>query len=263
MSKELGVIQVFPYLIVVFAIASFIYLPPLASFLLFFAFYIVYLFICPNLSYQSQYFEPGTLSLLRANILVMNLLAWLLSLMVYRSKINSFIDKRIILEQNLKIKDLAIRDSLTGLFNHEHLYKRLCEEIDRAERLNHTFSLIMIDIDDFRFINDHYGHQTGNKIIAQLARLLVDTCRSPDIIGRYGGEEFMIIMPDTPVQSAVNLAERIRQAVQTTQFEKGVKISLSGGLCQYQHESAEELIKKVDDQLYKAKASGKNKFEQA
>jgi diguanylate cyclase (GGDEF)-like protein len=260
---ELGAIRIFVYLIAVFAIAAFINIRPLAGFILFFSVYICFFYLLSDLFSAEPYAQFNALTFVRANALAMNAVAWVLSVTVYNLRVTAFIDKAIILEQNAKLKDLAMRDSMTMLLNHEYIYKRLGEEIQRADRLEHTFSVIMIDIDDFKSVNDSYGHQTGDKIIFQVARLLVNTCRGTDIVGRYGGEEFMIIMPDTPLQNAVNLTDRIRKAVENTQFEKGIKISLSGGLCEYQGESAEELIRKVDQQLYKAKAEGKNKFEQA
>ncbi len=246
------------YIIIVFAIAAFIYMQPLESLIMYF---LVYLFFCLSL----PYYQPNIhiVRILTVNAFMMNIVAWIFNRMVFRMRVNSFIDKKIILEKNFQLQDLAIRDSMTMLFNYKHIYERLREEIDKAKRIGYPLSVIMMDIDDFKHFNDQYGHPVGDNIIIKIAQILVNTCRTTDIIGRYGGEEFMIIMPGTALKDAAFLAERIRVAVETTEFGNGIGITLSGGIRELRGDSAEELIKSVDQQLYQAKSKGKNRFQMA
>jgi len=246
-----------PYIIAVFAIAAFFYLSPLATFVLFFASYLIFFFLLPQ--YQV---DPKVVEILQVNAFVLNLTAWILSRMVFRMKLVSFIDKIAIEEKNRELKYLVIRDSMTSLLNHENIFIRLNEEIVRAKRIQYALALMMIDIDEFKEINDQYGHQAGDDVIVKVAQILVDTCRETDIIGRYGGDEFIIIMPNTTLQDAGVLAERLREKVEALEFSKGMRINVSGGISELgNHEYAEELIKSVDAQLYKAKANGRNRFE--
>ncbi|NLI14275.1 GGDEF domain-containing protein [Pelotomaculum propionicicum] len=244
------------YIIVVFAIAAFIYMQPVESLIMYFLAYLVFCFVLP-------YYQTNTyiVTILTVNALIMNIIAWVLSRMVFRLRVKSFIDKKIILEQNLQLKDLSIRDSMTMLLNYKHIFEKLSEEIGRAKRIEYPLSIIMMDIDDFKYINDNYGHLTGDNIIIKVAQILGNTCRITDIIGRYGGEEFIIIMPGAALKDAAFLAERIRMTINTAEFEKGINITVSGGIREWQGDSAEELIKRVDQQLYIAKSKGKNRFE--
>ncbi len=244
------------YIIIVFAIAAFIYMQPLESLIMYFLVYWVFYLALP-------YYQLNThiRTILTVNALMMNIIAWILSRMVFRMRVNSFIDKKIILKKNIQLKDLSIRDSMTMLLNYKHIYEKLDEEVERAKRIGYPLSIIMMDIDDFKCINDNHGHLAGDSIIIKVAKILVDTCRTTDSVGRYGGEEFIIIMPGTALKDAVFLAERIRVAVETAEFEKGVSITVSGGIRELQDDTAEELIKKADQQLYAAKSKGKNRFE--
>lgn len=244
------------YIIVVFAIAAFIYMQPLESFIMYF---LVYLVFCLSLPYYQT--NPHAVKILTINAFMMNIIAWIFNRMVSRMKVNSFIDKKIILEKNIQLQDLAIRDSMTMLLNYKHIYERLREEIEKAKRIGYPLSIIMMDIDDFKHFNDQYGHLVGDSIIIKIAQILVNTCRATDIIGRYGGEEFIIIMPGTALKDAAILAERIRVAVETAEFDNETGITVSGGISALQGDSAEELIKSVDQQLYIAKSKGKNRFE--
>lgn len=243
------------YIIVVFAIAAFIYMRPLESFIMYF---LVYLFFCFLLPYYQT--NINAVRILTVNAFMMNIIAWIFNRMVFRMRVNSFIDKKIIMKKNLQLQDLAVRDSMTMLFNYKYIYRRLREEIDKAKRIGYPLSVIMMDIDDFKHFNDEYGHLVGDGIIIKVAQILLNTCRATDIIGRYGGEEFLIIMPGTTLKDAAFLAERIRVAVETAEFENGTGITLSGGIREMKGDSAKELIKSVDQQLYKAKSKGKNRF---
>jgi len=198
---------------------------------------------------------------LRVNALVFNLTALLVSRMVYRDKIIYFIEKKLIEEKNITLEELAVRDSMTGLFNHETLFFKLGKEIEAVRNRNGTISVAMIDIDLFKSLNDQFGHQAGDEIIIKIAQILQDTCRAKDIIGRYGGEEFLIISPDTDISGIYRLSERIREKINATVFYNNIHITVSTGISEYQDQNAEKLIKEADDNMYAAKRKGRNRVE--
>ncbi|HHL39918.1 MAG TPA: diguanylate cyclase [Deltaproteobacteria bacterium] len=174
-----------------------------------------------------------------------------------------------VFEEKEHLRLLAITDQLTTLYNHTFFYKRLDEEFDRAERYGTSFSLIMTDIDDFKQINDKYGHRTGDLVLKRIAMLLKDNIRKTDIIARYGGEEFAVILPHTDLQGAMDEAERLRAVVDESSragllpnhIEEHVTISL--GIGSYPTEgvvmdNGDDLVNMADKALYEAKRSGKN-----
>jgi diguanylate cyclase (GGDEF)-like protein len=165
-----------------------------------------------------------------------------------------------------RITSLAITDNLTGLFNHRYFHEQMYLEIMRALRYKHPLSLIMFDIDSFKTYNDRFGHLEGDRILKEVAALIKKNVRRIDIVSRYGGEEFMVILSDTEVKHARFVAEKIRKLVQEkmTLFDKEtnevVKVTISGGVAGYKKgQSKDGLISHVDRALYKAKAEGKNK----
>lgn len=253
-QKEFQSIHI--YIIAVFAIAAFFHLYPLESILLFFSAYLVFFYALP---YHQTHIE--ILTILRINGFVMNFIAWIFSRMVFRMRIISFLDKKEIMEKVLLLNDMAIRDSMTSLLNHGNVYRKLSEEIEKAKHMAYPLSIIMMDIDNFKFVNDNYGHLVGDSIIIQVAQTLVNTCRATDIVGRYGGEEFIVILPKTPLSEAVLLAEQIRSTIQSSKFKNDIEITISGGISEYDNNTAEDLIKSADLLLLKAKANGKNRFE--
>ncbi|MBI9097216.1 MAG: diguanylate cyclase [Spirochaetaceae bacterium] len=161
------------------------------------------------------------------------------------------------------LEKMTITDSLTGAYNHRYLFQRLGEIISNAARQKHEFSVLLLDIDRFKSINDTYGHPMGDEVLRILSQQFMTECREYDIFGRYGGEEFMLIMPDTQLEEALILSDRMRMEFFSTVFpgmEVDQRISFSGGLIQWSGESSQELLKKVDELLYSAKNSGRNKI---
>jgi diguanylate cyclase (GGDEF)-like protein len=163
-------------------------------------------------------------------------------------------------------KRLSITDGLTGLYNSRYFYRQLDLEIARTNRYGGIFSLILFDIDNFKQLNDTYGHQAGDDVLHELARILKSASRETDIVVRYGGEEFIIILPNTPVEDTVHLADRIRAMVENNVFlplhERGLRITLSGGIAAYPMTAsdAKSLLNAADAALYSAKSAGKNKI---
>jgi diguanylate cyclase (GGDEF)-like protein len=162
-----------------------------------------------------------------------------------------------------------ISDPLTGIFNRRFLERRLSEEITRALRHDLPLSILLIDIDHFKLVNDRYGHRAGDLVLTSFAKLLENQLREPDILARYGGEEFMVIAPHTPHQNAVELAERLRMHVESNNF--GLTISenqtleirltccIGVGSLSKELDSVEKLFQSVDENLYRAKYAGRNR----
>ena len=155
------------------------------------------------------------------------------------------------------------RDSLTGLQNHINIKISLEREIAQAERRSAPLSFVMIDIDDFKLVNDTYGHPVGDQVIKSLARLLSQRVRKGDIAGRYGGEEFALILPDTVPEEAFRLVESLREQFEKIKYstEKGeFSSTFSAGIASCPpYEIMEGLITDADAALYKAKRTGRNK----
>lgn len=162
-------------------------------------------------------------------------------------------------------EEKAARDELTGLYNRRQLQHELDHAKVRADRHGKTFSLCLIDVDHFKEINDNNGHLAGDTILREFSRLARESVREADILGRYGGDEFLQILPDTDVKGAVMHAERLRVYAHFLDFERILqqkKISLSIGVAQYRHgESINDLISRADSALYQAKQQGRNRVE--
>lgn len=163
-----------------------------------------------------------------------------------------------------RLQHLATHDPLTGLYNRNVLEKRLNEEADRAARYKHLLSLLMIDLDDFKLINDTYGHRAGDIVLSNFAKLLEKSFRKTDYVARYGGEEFVIILPETPQVKAEELAERLRQQVSKKPFliekDTQINITVSIGIATFpeQAKSSEGLLDLADLNMYEAKKAGRN-----
>jgi diguanylate cyclase (GGDEF)-like protein len=160
---------------------------------------------------------------------------------------------------------IAITDGLTRLYNHRFFQELFEKEYKRSDRYNTVFSLIMLDIDYFKKINDTYGHLCGDEILKGLAKLIRGCLRSMDVVARYGGEEFAILLPETGGPDAVQTAERIRWTVEQHSFmgaENGLRMTVSQGVATYPSPDVHErfdIIAKADAALYEAKAAGRNR----
>lgn len=164
-----------------------------------------------------------------------------------------------------KTEELTIIDELTGVKNYRYFVEKIKEEKRRTVRYDQALSLIMIDIDWFKKFNDNYGHEVGNQVLVGLTDVIKLYIRDVDILCRYGGEEFIIILPQTPEREAHRIAERIRMEVEKAEFGGGngipaLKVTISVGISSYpeNRRSEDELINAVDQALYRAKGSGKN-----
>jgi len=164
--------------------------------------------------------------------------------------------------ENATLYKLAVSDDLTGLFIYRYFKSRLAEEIERAKRYKNALSLIILDIDYFKKVNDTYGHLAGNKVLQKLAGIIEENIRLSDIACRQGGEEFAIILPNTNLAGAKILAERLRSTVEKEKINYNgnlINFTISVG-CNFYEEnlSEEDFIKQTDELLYKAKNQGRN-----
>ncbi|HTA77416.1 MAG TPA: diguanylate cyclase [bacterium] len=164
-----------------------------------------------------------------------------------------------------RTRQIAITDRLTGLYNFGYFLDRLKEEKMRAERYHRLLSLIIFDIDHFKKYNDANGHPAGNEVLKKIAQILKAEAREVDIVARYGGEEMVVILPETGRRRAAELAERIREKIASTVFEKMdsqplKKVTVSAGVATYPVDAANEesLTKRADASLYEAKSKGRN-----
>ena len=158
----------------------------------------------------------------------------------------------------------AVTDPLSGLFNRRHFHERLEEELDRARRHQTSVSLLMVDIDNFKRINDRFGHPAGDLVIRGVGDILKRSVRRFDLCTRFGGEEFAIVMPGSGAESAASVAERIRERIEAFQPPDSeladLHVTASIGMAVSQGASARELIARADQALYQAKQSGKNRL---
>ncbi|AGF76781.1 PAS domain S-box/diguanylate cyclase (GGDEF) domain-containing protein [Desulfocapsa sulfexigens DSM 10523] len=159
---------------------------------------------------------------------------------------------------------LSTHDPLTGLFNRRMLEKRVIEEIDRAERYNHTLSIFMVDLDHFKTVNDTYGHLSGDIVLRHLAKILAVSIRKTDYVARYGGEEFIVVLPETPLTEAHELAERLCKEIRRYPIPlkdgQTIKVTASIGVACFpeHHKSWEGIIGAADSAMYAAKQAGRN-----
>lgn len=164
-----------------------------------------------------------------------------------------------------KTRELSVRDELTGLYNRRHFLHVLQLEWKRASRFHHPLSLLMLDVDHFKKYNDTYGHKEGDRVLKQMGHLLVKTLREVDTLARFGGEEFVVVLPDTDRNGALAVGEKLRRIVEAEQFtltdQNPIPVTMSVGVANYPDDviMLEDLIDHADMALYDAKDQGRNR----
>ena len=190
----------------------------------------------------------------REKMRLLSVFASFASMAIYNAKIHN------------RTKILAITDGLTGLYNHRYFRQIFSQEMRRAKRYQKRFAILMIDVDDFKKFNDKYGHPTGDLILVEIAKIISRRLRNVDFAFRYGGEEFIVLLPEAGLDSAILAAERLRESieretVEALQGETSEGVTVSIGVACYPEDGSDrgKLFKIVDELLYRAKLFGKNK----
>ena len=151
-------------------------------------------------------------------------------------------------------------DDLTRIHDLENLIEILNVQMEDAKKSGHKLAIALIDIDNLKMIHDQYGYVAGDMVLCEVAGVLKGSIRKGDVVGRYGGEEFMLILPHTNLRQAFELSERIRNCIENNRFSNGIRLTISGAVKQYTGESLAELVHDVDQNLYKAKKLGRNRI---
>ncbi|MEK5215998.1 GGDEF domain-containing protein [Psychrobacillus sp. FSL H8-0487] len=163
----------------------------------------------------------------------------------------------------LKVEELTITDSLTGIYNRRYLELFMEKSIPIYKKMNGSLVFMMLDIDNFKKVNDNYGHQGGDEALRHTSGIIGNNLRNSDVFVRFGGEEFAVILPNTDVTEGLIIAERIREAVEKSEFfykNERIHFTISVGVSFFNGDTAEEFIKKSDNALYKAKENGRNQI---
>jgi diguanylate cyclase (GGDEF)-like protein len=170
------------------------------------------------------------------------------------------------IHQYKTIEKLSFTDSMTGVYNYRYFYKRLAEEMNRAARFGREVSLVIFDMDKFKQFNDEFGHQTGDMVLRKVSNLISRTVRSIDVVCRYGGEEFCIIMPDTGIENCKIFIERLRREISDIIFDSeplskidGITVSVGGAVFPLHSDTPDRLIYCADMALLRAKSLGRNR----
>ncbi len=166
-----------------------------------------------------------------------------------------------VMEQQKKLQQLAITDSLTGLYNKGYLAEIGQQMLSGAERQRHPLSLIVMDLDYFKQVNDTYGHSSGDHILSSIGKLMKDSCRGEDLAGRFGGEEFVLVLPRCSLSNARDKAEQLRTSIQALNTDNIPVTASFGVTCTVKDQTASfaDLFKQADEAMYKAKAEGRNR----
>lgn len=158
-----------------------------------------------------------------------------------------------------ELRFLSVTDTLTNVYNRRYFVQKLEEEIERAKRADSKFSLIMLDIDRFKSINDRFGHNTGDLVLKRMAETIKNRIRRIDTLARWGGEEFVILLPETTVNKAAVLAEELRESLSQMDIPGVGRVTASFGVAGYcPGDTVDTLVKRADELMYEAKAAGRN-----
>ncbi|HKR64042.1 MAG TPA: diguanylate cyclase [Thermoanaerobaculia bacterium] len=172
-----------------------------------------------------------------------------------------------LVEMARKLEELSTRDGLTGVFNRRHFGATLEKVFHHSTRYHRPLSVVLVDVDQFKNINDSFGHQVGDEVLAEVARRFARSARSSDTVARYGGEEFVVLLPETPLADAVSFAEKLRSAIASAPVRVPggeLPVTVSVGAASLAHTgfaSPAEMIQAADQALYRAKRNGRNRVE--
>ncbi len=243
------------YLIFAMGISLFIYLNPLRHGILLGISLAVFLFFLPR--FQDI---PAQNAVTGSNAAISIFLSWLFGRVSLALMISNFRAKRALEIQNRRLVRMVRHDQMTDLLTHEASFETLSSEIEQALENEKPLALFLFDVDDFKQINEGFGHLSGDKVLIEVAKTIKQVVRPADQAGRYGGDEFLIIMPATTLGEAKPLVTELSDAIHRLDLLPGRKVTLSGGLVELRGESTIELIDHADKLLFQAKAQGKDQF---
>ena len=172
----------------------------------------------------------------------------------------------VVVTRTQELLRLSTRDPLTGLYNRAYLHERVAIEVSRARRTGQPLAIAMIDVDHFKSFNDMHGHAAGDQILNTIAEVLRRAFRTTDVVSRYGGEEFVVAMPDTDIAAATHKLERVRESIETTPTRtsggKAVSVTISAGVAGFPNDGTDEehLLAVADERLFAAKDAGRNRI---
>lgn len=182
---------------------------------------------------------------------------------VINNRLISDLNENVAERENLvrEFKRMASIDALTGIYNRMKLEPILTAEVLRSKRYGRKLSVLLIDIDHFKLVNDKYGHNIGDSVLRDVAAVLKDNLRDPDQLGRWGGEEFLVVVPETSGDSAMIIAEKLRSAVEGRKFIMDISVTISIGIASLDEgEWEEDVIRRADQAMYRAKNAGRNRI---
>lgn len=261
---QLVTTNITPFLLICIICGSVFLIRPLASFMIYVTSYMAYYYSIALTITDQQILLSN-----RVNGITAVGVGFLLSFIIWHYNYTNIIQKRRIESQQQQLEQMAYYDPLTDLPNRRLLEKLIKRELASVQRYGQETVIIMLDVDDFKQINDTYGHQVGDSILMQLADLLQNNVRETDTVARFGGEEFIILMPNTSVEEGYSFAERIRKIIMEKVFSVGsvtLQITSSFGVSSMgdiNSQNLEDYYLLADRALYLAKQSGKNRVEKA
>ncbi|SFH47995.1 diguanylate cyclase (GGDEF) domain-containing protein [Tindallia magadiensis] len=246
------------YIAVLYGFAMAFYFNPLTMLLIYFVSSSILIILLP-------FHKPHVSELnYMQDIIANNIIAWIISIVNYQRFIKVCSNEIALREMNHKLKYLSSTDVLTKIYNRRKLEEMMIEFIRETEIRGGCFSVILVDIDHFKSINDSYGHAQGDRVLQKLVRLISGNLRKNDVIGRWGGEEFLIICPETCLQEAYHVAEKIRVIIENHSFIRSKKITGSFGVASYESgDSVHSIVNKADQAMYYAKEMGRNVVKQS
>lgn len=255
------------FIAVLYGSSVIFYINPLISFLTYFTVNVLLIIYFPMYHPHAFY-----LSLIEDSI-ANSILAWIISALNYSNFLKNFINKKIIEKNNIELlfknkqiekmnkhlERISVRDPLTDIYNRRKLNEVLKTVYKEASQKKMTYAIILLDVDKFKLINDNYGHKTGDNVLKEISQILTRNIKEPNIVGRWGGEEFMIICPNTHLKEAIQLSEELRITINSHDFYLVDPITASFGVSIYsEDDSIEDSIQKADKALYCAKNRGRN-----
>jgi two-component system cell cycle response regulator len=179
-----------------------------------------------------------------------------------KKNLENFNLKRELEKKNKMIDTIAVSDGLTGLYNHNYIFEMLFHEIIRVQRYKSEMSIMILNIDFFKNINDTYGHLEGDNVLSKIANVIKSCLRKTDMVGRYGGEEFLLLLPETNLDKSAKVGEKIRKKIKKIDWDgKDISITVTGGVVQFNNESAISFVNRASELVIQGKENGRNRIE--